>query len=509
MERSNINQIIKTAAFLVFAFVAVQSCKTKQPEPELPIVLDPTIPDPPPQTDFTFNGSMSKDVLRAYASRSVTSWLLMTGDQPDPIFEEDLRMTLRIGAKYLGRAASYSWSGNMSAAQIDEHFKQAKAGAAIIHQADPEIILEAGVFEIAYQGTVNATPIPSWVFQDFGLPVVTRNFRYEDVVFPTGHELGPGFWGTGPSGAVPKIANVEAQMYFYYSICRYIDAGFEAFHLGQIELMMNRQNAHDAVEWDRVTTLARAYAKKHARRGVALFDGHVELNTGGLKVGNRLIMDLQPAGLVPNETQNENGIMKCSVEGYDKCWLSWIGRSIGGEHPLGWTTDHNISIIEFDNYGGNGNPGVATPCAFFNWGYDDITWFTLQPESYRNQYLKECSDYFKSHWLDSQGKQVYFIQPSLRRTITANQTITYKPGVYFNESFVMDYFGKERINYDYDPQNKTYILTVTGDYRANRQSDGCPNGSGQEDTIREIFIGKDAPENPEWVKVVLPPAYAK
>ena len=166
-------------------------------------------------TNFTFNGSMSKEVLRNYASRAVTSWLVLEGNDVDPIFEEDLRMHRRIGAKYLSRAASFSWSGNWSEAQINTHFKLAKERAAIIHKADPEIILQGGVFEIIYKSTVNNTPIPAWVFEDFGLPVEKRNFRYTDVAFPSGHELGPGFWGNGPDAAVPKIANVEAQMYFY------------------------------------------------------------------------------------------------------------------------------------------------------------------------------------------------------------------------------------------------------------------------------------------------------
>ncbi|MHB1452673.1 MAG: hypothetical protein ACYCYM_01790 [Saccharofermentanales bacterium] len=459
-------------------------------------------------TNFTFNGSMSKEVLRNYASRAVTSWIVLEGNDLDPIFEEDLRMTLRIGAKYLGRAASFSWSGNWSATQINEHFRLAKERAAIIHKADPEIILQGGVFEIVYKNTVNNTVIPAWVFEDFGLPVEKRNFRYTDVAFPAGHEYGPGFWGNGPDAAIPKIANVEAQMYFYYNICRYIDAGFEAIHLGQTEKMMYYQNENNAVEWDRVTTLGRAYAKKHARRGVVLFDGHSNLDSPGIKVGNRLILDIQAAALVPNETRKLNGAMECEISHFSDNWLQWIGRTGGGMHPLGFQIDTNFTILEFDNYGGNGKPGVATPQAFYVWGYDDITWFALQPEWYRNQFLLECDAFLKTNVLDSTGKQVYFLQPCLRRVLTSNQTMDYKPGSSFNVDFVLDYLGTEKTKYTYDEATKIFSLTVTKDYRANRQSDGCPNGSSQENTIREIFLGKNAPENPELLKIVLPPAYA-
>ncbi len=452
---------------------------------------------------FTFNGTMSKEVLRNYASRAVTSWIVLEGSNVDPIFEEDLRMTQRVGAKYLARAASLSWSGYLSTDQINEHFALAKEKATTIHNADPEMIIQAGVFEIVYQDTVNNTAIPAWVFQDFGLPVVTRNFIYSDVAFPTGHRFGPGYWGNSGS-AVPKIANIEAQMYFYYNICRYIDAGFEAIHLGQTEMMMDYLNVSNAVDWDRVTTLARAYAVNHARRGIVLFDGHSDINSTGLKVGDRLILDIQAAPLVPNETVSENGAMKCEIGDYNQYSFTWIGRSAGGIHPLGFNIDHNITILEFDNYGVSATPGVATPNAFYVWGYDDITWFALQPEWYRNQFLTECNNYLKNNSLDSEGKQVYFIEPSLRRIITGSQTLTYTPGNNYNADFALKYFARENTGYSYNGNNSTYNLTVTKDYRANRQSDGCPNGSNQEDTIKDIFLGNNAPEDPELLQVVLP-----
>ena len=458
---------------------------------------------------FTFNGSMSKEVLRNYASRAVTSWIVLEGNTPDPIFEEDLRMHRRIGAKYIGRAASFSWSGNMNKSMVDEHFRLAKEIAAKVHAADPEMILQGGVFEIVYKQTVESTPIPAWVFQAFNQPVETRNFRYKDVAFPSGHKYGPGFWGTGLDGAVPKIANIEAQMYFYYNICRYIDAGFEAIHIGQSEMMMDYTNATNAVEWDRVLTLARTYAKTHARRGIVLFDAHSSLDSGGIRVGNRLILDIQGAALVPNETRKSNGALMCEILHFEDNWLSWVGRSAGGIHPLGFAVTQNFTILEFDNYGGNSNPGVPTFKQFYVWGYDDVTWYALQPEWYRNQFLEETDSFLRtdSRILDSQGQQIYFLQPVLRRVLTAQQKMTYKPGTHYNPDFVLDYFSAERTLYSYNADTREFALTIRKDYRANRQSDGCPNGSGQEDTIREIFLGKGVPENPELLKIVLPAGY--
>ena len=106
--------------------------------------------------------------------------------ESDPIFEEDLRMLCRIGAKYIGRAAYYSWGGDFNADQIEEHYRIAKKQADAVRKRDPELILQAGIFEIAYRGTVNNTAVPAHVFEAFGQPAENRNFRFEDVIYPAG-----------------------------------------------------------------------------------------------------------------------------------------------------------------------------------------------------------------------------------------------------------------------------------------------------------------------------------
>ena len=454
--------------------------------------------------NFTFsNGSMTKEVLRNYCSRAVTcAGFCAEGLSEDPIFEEDLRMLRRIGAKYIGRAAYYSWSGNMSTAQIEQHYAAAKAKAELAHKADPEMILQAGVFEIIYKGTVNNTAIPKWVFEAFGQAPVTRNFRYEDMLFPSTHKYYTGFWGNSDS-AVPNITKTETQMYFYYQICRYIDSGFEAVHLGQAELMADNISSNYQY-WDTVTTLARAYAEDHARRGIILFDCHSAITSNGMKIGNRLICDIQGAGIVPNETKYENGAYKCEISDYKQNWLQWIGRSAGGQHPLGFTVDNNFTILEFDNYGGNGSPNLPTYEAFYNWGYDDVTWFAMQPEWYRNQFLLECDTKLKSIDLDSEGKQQYFLQPSCRRCLTATPSFTYTISKNENTDYVMEYLDLEKTSYTIDTKTNKLTLKVTKDYRCNKQSDACPNGFNQEDTIRQVFLGANAPEDPSLTGYIIP-----
>ncbi|MBP5274154.1 MAG: hypothetical protein ILO36_04370, partial [Abditibacteriota bacterium] len=368
-------------------------------------------------------GRMDKETLRAYCSRAVSCLDLVTGE--DDVFEEDLRMLLNIGAKYIGRAATYSWSGNMSYAAIEEHYKKAEQRAAACHKKDPQMLLQAGLFEIIYRDTANNTPIPPHVFRAFGLEPETRNFDYEKMIKTYGPDAASKRpWGNDAS-AVPDIRKLETRMYFYLQITRYIDAGYEAFHLGQAEKMAG-YDPKNYKYWDKVTSLGRKYARKHARRGLALFDCHTAITSGGMKIGDRHICDVIGAGIVPDETEYKNGAYMCRICDYHDCWLQWIGRSAGGIHPLGFRVENNFTILEFDNYGGSGKPYEPTFQAFFNWGFDDITWFALQPEWYRNPFLMECDVFLKNHNLDSRGRQQYFLQAPCRRCITEKPVLAYR-----------------------------------------------------------------------------------
>ena len=69
-------------------------------------------------------------------------------------------------------------------------------------------------------------------------------------------------WGRGAS--VPDVSRDETKLWFYYLAASYIDAGCEAVHFGQAELM--NKNDPDLKHWSEVVDSARRHAKKHARR---------------------------------------------------------------------------------------------------------------------------------------------------------------------------------------------------------------------------------------------------
>ena len=442
---------------------------------------------------YFFRGSMDEVTLRRYAAKAVT-YLPLCSD--DAAIDEGIRMILNIGAKFVGRAAMFSWNGHMSREQVDAYYEKVKSNAEKVHHFDPEIILQAGVFEIIYRGTVDSAKIPDYVFEAFGLPAEDRCFDWEKMLFPEDFDFGDTSWGNwggrnfwNREAAWPFIGSIETQMYFYSCITRYIDAGFEAVHLGQAEKMMGCRREYLPC-WDRVTTLAREYAKTHARRGIVLFDCHTIIGGCNMKLGDRLILDMVGAGMVPVDWKKEDGVLKCRIGSPELHWCTWIGRSEGGIHPLGFECEVQPTLVEFDNYGRPGPVGEWND-SYTPWGYDDITWFTLQPDAYRNEFLLYCDEVLSTTCCDRLG-QAYFLQPQLRRCISCNgdePKIRYTPGKDFDEAYFSRILAADGASSEKQPDG-SYIITAGHEYRANTQSDACPMGFGQEETIKRIFAEK-------------------
>ena len=343
--------------------------------------------------DYHFDGNMSEEVLRNYLSRSMTLMYLLLGQGN---LDDNIRMMTNCGVKYAGRTV-YDWGreqGGESA--LPQKLVRAKEAAAKVHAADPEIILQACVFEIV-SSDVDKLPIPAWVFQELGQPVETRNFRYSDIIYPD--DIGKNQWGANAS--VPDVSRPETKLWFFYLAASYIDIGCEAIHFGQAELM----NRHDpnSDHWFEVLDAVRHYAKKHARRHFVLCDAHVP--DGGLVRDGKLLFDFHAFPLRIEELPDKPQHAQLRVGYTDAIY----GRSKGGLAPSGWRCEHLPFLVEFDNYGSSRQPGQPNMGRFWVWGWDEITWFSQQPESYRNEWLHYAWNWVRSH--DSAG---YLEMPGCR-----------------------------------------------------------------------------------------------
>jgi hypothetical protein len=113
--------------------------------------------------NYRFDGKISRDVLENYLSRSIT----MTEIYRSPgNLDDDIRMLKNTGAKFAGRTI-YLWGGEARIADA-KFLSQGREMAARIHQNDPDVVLQAAVFEIVTEG-VGEVPVPDWVFEEFGL----------------------------------------------------------------------------------------------------------------------------------------------------------------------------------------------------------------------------------------------------------------------------------------------------------------------------------------------------
>jgi hypothetical protein len=382
--------------------------------------------------DFHFDSTISRPVLENYLSRSISFTELLHDDltQPrdgrgvDP--RDNLRLILDCKAKFVGRALLL-WGHESNLAGF---LKTAKPYVEALHQADPEVILQGGAFEIVTRDVATVS-IPERVFVEFGQPVTNRTFRYEAMLYDNGHFVN--HWGKDAS--VPDMSRLETRMWFYFLATSYVDAGIEAIHFGQVGLMDNNDPGHAG--WLDMLGRARAYAHQHARRHLLICDAHTP--TGGYVENGKLLFDFHsfPLRIVAVTNQPYHGVLQV---GYAD---SIFKRSKGGITPSGWACEHLPYLVEFDNFGSR-NPGNLSQSPFI-WGWDEISWFALMPDAERNQWLRYAWD-----WVKSTDPVGHLEMPGSR---------VLRPG------------NRE------GPQW----------YWANRRSEACPQGFNTEETIRDIW----------------------
>ncbi len=387
--------------------------------------------------DYRFDGSMPEEVLRSYLSRSMTTMYLLTGHGD---FDDNVRMLTNCGVKFAGRAV-YQWGREEGGARaIPKKLEGAKEKAAKIHRVDPELILQACVFEIVSRD-VSDLSVPAWTFEELGRPVETRSFRYEEMLYPSGRFSN--HWGLGSS--VPDVSRSETKLWFYFLARSYIDAGCEAIHYGQVELMNGNDPKLD--HWAEVLAQARSYAAKKARRHFILFDAHVP--RGGFVRDGKLLFDFHTFPLRIEELPDKPRQAQLRVGYTDALY----GRSKGGITPSGWRCEHLPYLVEFDNYGRSRSPGGAGQGRFWVWGWDEITWFSQQPENARNDWLRYAWNWVREH--DPEG---YVQMPGMR------------------------------------------IISGAADgkrwYDVHQPSAATPNGFGQEEAIRSIWIADQSSASP-------------
>ncbi len=339
--------------------------------------------------NFTFNGPPSQEVIDNYLSRGVTCNLLNSPSLGGGIarFEENLRMLLYTGAKYVQRAnTNEGWAFGQ---ERWVNFLRIKSCIEIAHCYDPEIIFEAGVFEWITPD-VETHKVPAFAFELLGLPVEDRYFVYKDMQYKDGHYA-------HETHAHPDVSRTETMLWFIYRAALYIDCGFESIHLGSTPSMSDVDGKQGYKCWRKICDAIHEYAKTHARRGWVLLNAHCfnMMNEGEhfFDFYAWLINGVIPEGSIPGEP-TEDHPQKVEIR-YNPDTPAVYGKGKSGKHPCGYEVERASYVVEFDNYGINwekaDTPWVH-PSGMYMWGYEDIAWISRQPESYRRYFFQYAYD---------------------------------------------------------------------------------------------------------------------
>lgn len=354
--------------------------------------------------------------------------------------EDDLRAIKNIGVKFIGRASGI-WEPDPD---DEEHFRKSKYLSDRVHEIDPEIILQACIFEAVYRQIENFK-IPEYVFEAFGLVPEDRGFHFEEMRFP--QEPRGFIWGE--DGALPDIDRLETRIWFYYRATRYIDAGYEALHMGQIHLYT--ANDRGMVKMAELMEMIRSYAKQHARRHKILMDAH----SHGINIRGKLLLDYHAMPFTRYPVLDREG---------EKLVMVREGYSEGGLNPNGWSADVMPYLMEYDNWGGkvvdDFNSYTYEERAWKDWwGYDQIGWFANQDEKGQRHFLE-----YTYKWVAINNVNAYFEIPFRRSLDAAKVTM------------------KRADNGRMDVQDY---------YQINTKSPSCPMGFGQEETVKQLWAMGD------------------
>ena len=384
-------------------------------------------------SNFKFNRSgISRKVLENYLDRSITMVYFITPDNTRgryPFYEDDVRMIKNIGAKFIGRAI-YSWGGERRLNDPD-YLKSAEQIVKQMHEFDPDMVFQACLFEIITTD-VDSIPIPEWVFRGFGMRYEERNFSYEAMLNDEGKFVD--HWRRNSS--VPDISKLETQLWFYFLAGTYVNIGCEAFHIGQVELM--GMNDPDRTHWAFIIDKMRDYARRYGRRNWVIIDAHTPY-FGMVKDGVSLLdFNSFPQRIKEIPEQPYHGKLEANY--LDALYL----KSKGCITPSGWECESLPYLVEFDNFGRGREANVASLNSIFVWGWDEISWLSLQPEEYRNEYIK-----YAHQWLIDNDPNGHLQMPGNRMITCPNES--------------------------------------NGSYRVNTRSEACPIGYSQEETIKALW----------------------
>lgn len=408
-----------------------------------------------------YAGKISEQELCHVLSRAVS----YSDGMASRTFEDDLRMLAELQPRFLGRSA-FPWErtpwtlpsdAGLDGVELEAvQFARGKNFTRRIHEVLPETFCQAVVWEGVYP-SVSEIPIPDWAFIGLDRPPEDRCFRYDDM-FEDDYEALYRWDDHGEGCQVYDLTLPESQLWVYYRACHYINAGFEALHMGQPHKYAAKDHRYAIL--DDLYRRIRLFARERARRGIVLLDAH----THGIARDGRLLYDLHARPISARAWREQP----------ERILLHLKGSNLGGVTPSGWRCDSLPFLVEIDNWGGYSlEPDewddLDKRARHGRWGWDDIAWFAHQDDHDRRHFLT-----YGHRWTRAQSPVAFFQMPTRRRLDRAKIEVE-------------------------DPSSDVRYITH---YHANVTSPAVPFGFSDEETIHAIWSEPEPDWLPEWHSVL-------
>lgn len=375
-----------------------------------------------PNDPYYFCGSISQNTIHLYLQKAASYGYVTEGIINEEMFNDEIGMLQYTNPKWLGRVA-----GEWQAGENDyQEFSNAVYVANRIHnEVDSSIILQAAIYEHIDKRISNTSDwrimIPDSIFTIFcntEYPGYTGYFEFNNIVYE----------GT----EIPDMSKPETQMWFYYRAIQYINAGYESLHMGQFQIMNNRDSLNSG--WYKMLTEIRNYAKNYARRKIVLIDCHfVSSQCQDLYFGlndvpylckykmlgdktiisptDTLLFDFISFTLLPDEFLEPVKELSNFYDGYDRlCLINYkdctlLNKTYVGLEPQQFNNQITLPmLVEMDNGGTNiydcegfktdetyscntdMDATLETP-EYLTWGFGgESVWYSLQSPGYKHYF---------------------------------------------------------------------------------------------------------------------------
>ncbi len=333
--------------------------------------------------DYHFQGNMTRPQLESYLNRSAVTEFdsLHRGLKT---YNDLINFAARNNIRILCSCYSVGYASELT---INHGmFDSVVNFVEDVNRAYADRDLEPPLVNIAIWEAVTKDVDSIWMSRQVAemYNVSVRRFVFDSMKYPG---------DTSTRICYPDITRRETQMYFYYLATRFIDCGVEDIHFGQIDLE-NKNDAGNVCTWNLYNKIRQYGARRN--RGLVLLNG----DSYGLYYKNTdtLIYDYHTApsrvsgyytGSDSTWTSmwvfNQSAYGGPGRLGYNEC--SAYGKMQGGHTCMGWYADTLPYQVALDNTITNLCNCLAATGCWTAYGFDEISWFVLQSESYKNKWL--------------------------------------------------------------------------------------------------------------------------